>query len=262
MLTGSRRVLLTVVLVITGSLGTALADRDEALVDAVAGAFTPAQMSSLIASATGAVDPRLDQAGQSLAQLQQLLGVGSDVLLALLRVLDRPDIRPEHSAQALAQAAVQYHSATDQLAAIVSEDPDGQRLVTEAQAAMIAGHFSETEALLRQLEDHEVAFSDEIALAHLSPNSTGERASSIVQHLIRAAQARTLLGEIALMKLRYGEATECFQAAQQRLASLPLAEANLAETQPDGTQSDQSSPPSQSAVRGSEGVTVDGPRLI
>ena len=72
--------LLMVVLFTTGNPAPALAGRDEALVDAVTGAFTAEQMSSLIASATGRGDPRTGQAAQSLEQLQLLLGVGRDVV--------------------------------------------------------------------------------------------------------------------------------------------------------------------------------------
>lgn len=246
-----------VVLFTTGNPAPALAGRDEALVDAVTGAFTAEQMSSLIASATGRGDPRTGQAAQSLEQLQLLLGVGRDVVRALLRILDRPDIRPDQSAQALAQSAIQYHAVTDQLAAIISEDAEGQRLATDAQAAMLAGRFSDTEVLLRQLEDHEVAFSDADAPADRTPDRIAERTSSTVQHLIRAAQARTLLGEIALMKLRYGDATDDFQLAQQRLASLPSAEPNSAEAQPG-----KSSPAAELALQGSEGVTIDLPAAV
>ncbi len=147
-------------------------------------------------------------------------------LLALLRILDRPDIQPAESAQALAQSAIQYHAVTDRLTEITSDDPEGRRLVAQAQAAMTAGHFNDTEALLRRLEDREVAFSNR------SPNGAAGPASSAAQHLISAAQAGTVLGEIALMKLRYGEATGYFQAAQQRLALLSHEEPEPAGPRP------------------------------
>jgi TPR repeat protein len=207
------------------SLGPALADPNDALVSAVSGAFTPVQISQLIASAAGDLGSRTDQDTQSLDHLKRLLNVSGDVVLALLRILDRPDIQPAESAQALAQSAVQYHAVTDRLTEIALEDPEGQRLVAQAQVAMTAGHFNDTESLLRRLEDREVAFSSR------SPNGVPEPSSSAAQHLIYAAQAGTVLGEIALMKLRYGEATGYFQAAQQRLALLSHEEPEPAEPQ-------------------------------
>jgi hypothetical protein len=216
--------LLMLIVIAADTLWPALADRNEALVNALAGAFTPAQISQLIAAAAGKVSSRTDQDNQSIGQLRQLLDVGSDgVVLALLRILDRPDIQPAESARALAQSAIQYHAVADRLNEIAAEDPEGQRLLTQAKAAMIAGHFNDAEALLRQLADREVAISNR------SLNGVADPASSTAQHLISAAQAGTVLGEIALMQLRYGEATGYFQAAQQRLALLAHAESDTAE---------------------------------
>jgi TPR repeat protein len=206
--------------------GPALADPNQALVNAVTEAFTPAQISALIASAAGNGGSHTDQETQSLDHLQRLLDVSGDVAVALLRILDRPDIQPAESAQVLAQSAIQYHAVTDRLTEISSEDPDGQRLVTQAQAAMTAGHFNDTEVLLRKLQDREATFSNR------TPDGVTEPASSVAQHLISAAQAGTVLGEIALMKLRYGEATDYFQAAQQRLALMAYAQPDPAETPP------------------------------
>jgi TPR repeat protein len=219
-------VLLVLAVITAGSLGPALADPNDALVSAVAGAFTPVQISQLVASAAGDVGSRTDQDTQSLDHLQQLLNVSGEVVVALLRILDRPDIQPAESAQALAQSAIQYHAVTDRLTEIASEDPEGRRLVAQAQVAMTAGHFNDTEALLRRLEDREVAFSNR------SPNGVAGPSSPAIQHLISAAQAGTVLGEIALMKLRYGEATGYFQAAQQRLAPLSHDEPEPTEPQP------------------------------
>jgi TPR repeat protein len=154
-----------------------------------------------------------------------LLDVSDDVVVALLRILDRPDIQPREPTQALAQSAIQYHTVTNRLTEFTSDDPEDQRLVTQAQAAMTAGHFNGTKTLLRKLEDREVTFSNR------PPSGVAEAASFATLHLIRAAQAGTVLGEIALMQLRYGEATDYFQVAQQRLALLSDAEPGPAESQ-------------------------------
>jgi TPR repeat protein len=213
-------------LIVIAIPGPARADPNEALVNAVASAFTPGQISQLIASAAGDQGSRTDQETRSLDRLRQMLNVSGDAVLALLRILDRPDIRPAESTQALAQSAVQYHAVTDRLSEITSDDPEGQSLLTQAQAAMIAGHFNDTETLLRQLEDREVTFSNR------SPSGVVGPTSSAAQHLISAAQAGTALGEIALMKSRYGEATIYFQAAQQRLALLSHGDVEPPEPQP------------------------------
>ena len=88
-----------------------------------------------------------------------MLGVSGDVVLALLRILDRPDIPAEQAAQALADAVAQYHNLEDQLAQVTSEDSEGQHLVTQTQAATRAGRFSDAEALLGRFEEHEAALA-------------------------------------------------------------------------------------------------------
>jgi TPR repeat protein len=258
--------LLVLIVIANGIFRPALAGSNEALVDAVTGAFTPAQISQLIASTGANTGSRTDREAQSIQRLQQLLGVSSDVVLALLRILDRPDIQPADVTQVLAQSAIQYHAVTDRLTEIAADDPDGQRMVTQAQAAMTAGHFSDTEILLRQLEDREVAFSGDPS------NGIAPPASSAALHLISAAQAGTVLGEIALMKLRYGDATNYFQAAEQRLARLPKAELIPVEAQPAGIalampadaqpSAETKSPPPQPAAVSSRQAGTEPPAPI
>lgn len=128
--------LLMLIVIADGIFRPALAGSNETLIDAVTGAFTPAQISELIASSAANSGARTDQETQSINRLQQLLGVSGDVVLALLRILDRPDIQPADVTQVLAQSAIQYHAVTDRLTEIAADDPDGQRIVTQAQAAM------------------------------------------------------------------------------------------------------------------------------
>jgi TPR repeat protein len=216
--------LLVLVIITNGRFGSALADQNEALAGDLSHAFTPVQMSHLINAASAS--SLTDQEVQSVGRLKSLLDVNDNVALALLRILNRPEIRPEDTPQILAQSAAQYPAVIDRLSEIAPEDAESRRTVTEAQTALNAGKFNDTETLLRKLEDHEVASSVD------PPNGSAQAASSATQHLISAAQAGTVLGEIALMKLRYGDATRYFQSAQQRLATLSQAETATAAAQP------------------------------
>jgi hypothetical protein len=242
------RALPVLVVILTGTFAPARADPIEALAAALATAFTPVQMSELIVSTAGQADPRADMQLQSIDRLGRLL----DVVRVLLRILDRPDIEPAGSAQALAQAAIQFHAVTDRLGEFIADDAEGQRLVTEAQAAMRAGQFNATEALLRRIEAREVGFSDR------SADGEPQSASSITQHLISAAQAGTVLGEIALMRQRYGEATAHFQTAQRRLALLSTAEPDPASPGPDDMlpAAAAETPPREPAARTDAGAPV------
>jgi tetratricopeptide (TPR) repeat protein len=193
------------VVVVAGNMYPALAEPSKALADTVISAFTPAQISALASTITGNVDPGADKDVQSLEHLQQILGVNRDVLVALLRILDRPDIRPEQSAKVLAQLATQYHSLTARLTEIYPRGTDEERLVAEMQAAMTAGNFSRTEALIWQIETRETA--------PLSQSASGTAPVSATQDRISTTLAHELLGELALMNLRYRDAADHFQKA-------------------------------------------------
>jgi hypothetical protein len=182
------------------------------LEDAIARAFDPAQISALVAAAAGRAEPGADSTAPSLGQLQQALSVDSSVALALLRILDRAGGRSDQLANELAQSATQYHSVIDTLAGMRPDDPSGRETVVRAEADMAAGAFSDAEAELRQLEDREVASSGRSIKGRTAPQPFAD------QHQLTAAQARTLLGKIALMKLEYNEAAADFQLARQRIA--------------------------------------------
>jgi TPR repeat protein len=236
--------LLVLVGIATGRVGCALADQNAALAGDLSHAFTPAQMSHLINAASAS--SLTDQEVQSVGRLKSLLDVNDSVALALLRILNRPEISPEDTPQILAQSAAQYRAVIDRLSEITPEDAESRQMVTEAQTALNAGKFTDTETLLRKLEDHEVASSAD------PPGGSSQAASSATQHLISAAQAGTVLGEIALMKLRYGDATRYFQSAQQRLAALSQADAGAAATEPnDGvpTERPHAPPPVEKTTR-------------
>lgn len=251
MSSGSAHVLLVLIAIAIGGPGSALAERNEARVDAEAGASTPAQVAASVTSAIGRARPGINQDTQSLDYLRQMLGVSGEVVLALLRVMEQRDVPPEQSSQALAQAAIHYHEAIGQLAEITAEDRDGQRLITEAQAATTAGHFGDAEVLLRQFEEREAVSSGS------SPGGAAEPASVAIQHSMRAAQARFVLGNFAMMKLRYDVAIQDFQLAQQRLALVPAA-VPTATVPP----ADQSAAASELAEQVSDGVPAGGSGAI
>ena len=163
-------------------------------------AYNSKQISALVAAAAGRVETGADLQSPSFAPLQQTLGVSDSVAVALLRVLDRSGTTPDRLANSLAESAIQYRAVLDSLAEMNVYDPIASQPAMRVRAAMTAGRFSDAETELRQVEDHELAASG---------RSSG--ASAVVdEHWLVAAQVRTLLGRIALMKLEYREAVEDF----------------------------------------------------
>jgi tetratricopeptide (TPR) repeat protein len=199
---------------ISGSANTAASsDQVATLADAIAERFAPTQLSALIAVAAGRAQPGADDTAPSLEQLQRALDVDRDVAVALLRIFDQRDGEAERLIKDLAQSTVLYHAVTDDLSGMSLDEPDGQHIIVQAQAAMNAGRFGDAEVEIHQLENREVASADGSANGGAAPRSS--------EHRFTAAQARTLLGKIALMNLQYGKATEDFQLARQRLAMAP-----------------------------------------
>jgi hypothetical protein len=196
---------------VIASVSSASSDQAGTLTDAISRAYNSKQISALVAAAAGRVETGADLQSPSFAPLQQTLEVSDSVAVALLRVLDRSGTTPDRLANSLAESAIQYHAVLDSLAEMNVYDPIAAQPVMRVQAAMTAGRFSDAETELRQVEDHELAASG---------RSSG--ASAVVdEHRLVAAQVRTLLGRIALMKLEYSEAVEDFLLAGQRLSVTP-----------------------------------------
>lgn len=189
-----------------GGLNAALADPNDAMVDAVSEAFTTAQISEL-ASIAATRPVAGDPGAQQLERLQTLLGVSADVATALLVNLSRSDILQPQLSQTLAQSVGQYNTVVARLTEIGADQPDTREVATQASLAMPAGDFANVATQLAELEKREIAAVDR------SPNGAQDTGAANEQHLITAARARAILGELALMQLRYGESAEDFQKA-------------------------------------------------
>jgi tetratricopeptide (TPR) repeat protein len=209
----------------TSSASTASSsDQATTLADAIAERFDPTKLSALIAVAAGRAQPGADDTAPSLEQLQRALNVDKEVAVALLRIFDKRDGEADRLINDLAQSTVLYHAVTEDLSSMNLDEPDGQHIIARVQAAMNAGRFGDAEVEIHQLENLEVASADG------SANGGAPLRSS--EHRFTAAQARTLLGKIALMNLQYGKATEDFQLARQRLAMAPQEQPVVTEPQP------------------------------
>lgn len=203
----------------------AAADPVMTLADAITRDFDPAKISTLIAGTAGHVPADATDTTPALEQLEHVLNVGNGVAVALLHIFDQQNVASDQLIKDLAQSASLYHAVADDLAGMNLNDPAEQQMIAQAQAAMSAGRFSDAERQIRQLEDRE------IASAAQSTNGSGVHTPLASEHQFAAAQALTLMGKIALMKLQYGAATEDFQLARQRLMTAPFGPPNQRVTQ-------------------------------
>jgi TPR repeat protein len=193
----------------------AAADQATTLADALARDFDPAKISILIASTAGHIPADSTDTAPALEQLQRVLNVGNGVAVALLHIFDQQNVAADQLIKELALSASLYHAVADDLAGMTLDDAAEQQMIAQAQAAMNAGKFSDAERQIRQLEDREITSATQ------STNGSGLQTPLASEQQFAAAQALTLLGKIALMKLQYGAATEDFQLARQRLMAAP-----------------------------------------
>jgi hypothetical protein len=196
---GIRQSLLVCLGLAVGDACFAASDDNTAASSSTSHALNPARLSALIAAASG---QGADKAGSSTEQLQHTLDLNGEVVIALLQVVDETGIKPDNVAKNIAQSAGVYHEVTSRLGAMEIADPDP--LVTKALAAMNAGRFADAEVHLHQLEDREIASSVR------EPS-----ASSADPHRFMAAQVRTLLGKIAIMRLQFETAAKDFDLARR-----------------------------------------------
>ncbi len=141
---------------IVASVGPASSDQTATLVEVVAHAYNPTQISALIAAAVGRVETGADEHSPSLEPLQETLDVSNGVAIALLRVLDRSDLTPDRYAHDLVESAIQYHAVLDGLAEMDAGNPTESQALERVRAGMTAGRFDDAEAELRQIEDRKV----------------------------------------------------------------------------------------------------------
>jgi TPR repeat protein len=193
----------------SGVAASPSSDEATALSEKIAQSFDARQVSALIAAATGRGEAKAADVATQMQLLQRAMNLDDVVAVALLRIVGQQEVRPDQVIKDLAQAAALCHAVTSDLAAMNPDAADEQQIVASAQAAMNTGRFGDAEAQIKRLEELEVAAADQ-------PTKAGAPYTS--DHRFAAAQARTLLGKIALMQLQYSKATEDFQLARQRLA--------------------------------------------
>ena len=196
-------------------LGATAATSDKAvtLADAIAQDFNPAQLATLIAGLSSPAEAPAKDTDAALEKLQRVLNVGNGAAVALLRIFAHQDVGTDLLIKDLAQSTTLYHAIANDIDSMKLGDAAGQQMIAQARAAMDEGRFGDAEGQIRQLENREVAAT--------AQHSKGGDTRLTSEHQFAAAQALTLLGKLALMKLQYGTATEDFQMARQQLVAAP-----------------------------------------
>jgi TPR repeat protein len=210
---------------IIAPISPASSDQAATLAEEITHDYNSTQIAALIAAAAGKVETGTDRHSPSLEPLQHTLDVSNGVAAALLRILDRTDVTQDRLANDLAESAIQYHAVLAGLAEIKVGDPAESPMLERARAAMTDGRFNDAEAELRQIEDRKAA-------AFGGSTGASTALESADEHRLVAAQTRTLLGAIALMRQDYSQAVQDFLLASQRLSLAPSDQPDVIQPQP------------------------------
>ncbi len=239
-------------MLLLGSVTAAYSDGDSSRADQAIHQFTPAQIAKLVATASGRLNPSPEHA-TSLKRLQSSLEMDQSALIELLRIIDQPGITPKQQLDDLGQSAAKYHEVTATLAEMKYENADEQRTVEQVRAAMVAGRFADAENGIRLIED------TEIAAIQRQTNEGAQSAPIVDQHRLEAAQARILLGKIALLSLRYADAVHDYDVARLMLGLASTAQSNDVDAKPAAVKAFQPQQPDVTAVSAAASVVRGQP---
>jgi tetratricopeptide (TPR) repeat protein len=167
---------------------------------AISYGFTAEQVQDLIKAARAGDEDKI-------ASLSTKLDVTQGAAVTMLHIIGQQDVPFEKLPQKLAEVAEQYKSAMDRLAALDPQDPITRDLVARADAAFKAGRLNETDQLVGQAEDAEVA------AARQAQEIARQAQAAADQRLLRAAADREVRGNIAMTRLQYLDAAQHFGQA-------------------------------------------------
>jgi tetratricopeptide (TPR) repeat protein len=136
---------------------------------------------------------------ETISVLREKLDLNERQVRAALDILGEKDVPPERLAAKLVEIAERYKALTASASMQAADDPNTTALKAEAQRAVDDGQLDKADALLAQVETEQRRALDRFAFG--------------------AAETSARRGEIALTRLRYGEAARHFADAA---AVLPL----------------------------------------
>ncbi len=153
----------------------------------------PEKVDELVRDAKRPLEDLTTQQRDNIVLLKEKLDLNGRQVRAALGILGENDIPPERLAAKLVEVAERFKELQATASAQPGDDPKIAVLKTDAQKAIEAGQLSEADALLADVE-----IEQRLGLERLAVN---------------AAETSARRGDIALTRLRYGEATKHFANA-------------------------------------------------
>jgi tetratricopeptide (TPR) repeat protein len=151
------------------------------------------KVDELVRDAKRPLEDLSTQQRDNIALLKEKLDLNERQVRAALGILGENDIPPERLAAKLVEIAERFKDLQATASAQPGDDPKIAALKTKAQKAIEAGQLAEADALLADVETEQRRSLDRLA--------------------VNAAETSARRGEIALTRLRYGEAAKHFANA-------------------------------------------------
>src|SRR5215472_986064 len=151
------------------------------------------KVDELVRDAKRPLEELTTQQRENIALLKEKLDLNERQVRAALAILGENDIAPERLAAKLVEIAERFKDLRATASAQPSDDPKIVALKTDAQKAIEAGELAEADALLANVEMEQRHGLDRLALD--------------------AAETSARRGDLALTRLRYGEAAKHFASA-------------------------------------------------
>jgi tetratricopeptide (TPR) repeat protein len=153
----------------------------------------PEVLDALVKSRTETLDQLIKSHSKTISLLEENLDLNKRQIQAALVILGENDVPPERLASKLVDIADRFKVLQAVASAQPGDDPEIAALRNDAQTAIEAGELAKADALLAVVETKERRALDRLAVN--AANTLGQR------------------GEIALARLRYGEAARHFASA-------------------------------------------------
>ena len=129
------------------------------------------------------------------------------MVISFFRIVGEQDVPSDQIGLKLGEIATKYQTLRDRWSVLDTADPATAVLAAQAKAAIEAGHFDEADAALVRARDREIATARQAEqLAH-------EAQEAVERRWLSVAEADGKRADLAMTRLRYGDAAQLYAAA-------------------------------------------------
>ena len=147
------------------------------------------------------------------AEFATQLGFSREAVIGFFRIIGEEDVPLEAVPVKLGEIATRHRDLLDRWSVLDTSDPEIAALAEQARQAIEAGRYDDADSLLLRAREQDVA-------AARQAEQLAQRAQGVAERrLLRAAESEKKRGDLAMTRLRYGDAAESYAVAASFLPS-------------------------------------------